>query len=480
MSNRQLPAASSGASRFAAPALMAAFIVLAVWGASHHAMWRDEMQAWLIARDSGTFADLIGNLSYEGHPPLWYLMLMPLARFGADPAAMHWIVIPCMAGAVALVLWRSPFSLPEKALFPFGYFILFEYAVKNRSYAVGCLALMTFCALWRERRRCPILPVLPLVVLAQVHVLFAIVAGAGLAALVTARVIEDGERGWPKRREIAALSLFAVGWFPAIVLPAIGAFVSSPPGTARSALERLVEIASLSALVAPQQSVITALAGTGALIAAGVLMRRKPAALALLGFATGGLIAVFVFIYGTSVWHRGILFLVFMAALWIAREPSDRIADVPFSANGLVVLGTVLLALQALAGLPALLRDGRVPISHARDVAGFIRGQGWAREPLIGLGDFAVSPVVAYLGAPKAYYADVGRWGSFVRWDRQRLERGSPQAVVANAAAIAAPHTLLAHPRFEPALLVAAGYREVARFTGASDAEENYVVYRRP
>ena len=44
-----------------------------------HAMWRYEMQAWLLARDSQTLGDLFFNLRYEGHPALWHLLLWPLA-----------------------------------------------------------------------------------------------------------------------------------------------------------------------------------------------------------------------------------------------------------------------------------------------------------------------------------------------------------------------------------------------------------------
>ncbi len=36
-----------------------------------HALWQDEWQAWLLARDSRSLAELFHNLRYEGHPALW-------------------------------------------------------------------------------------------------------------------------------------------------------------------------------------------------------------------------------------------------------------------------------------------------------------------------------------------------------------------------------------------------------------------------
>jgi hypothetical protein len=40
----------------------------------YHELWKDEWQAWLMARDMG-WGELLGSLYYEGHPALWYLYL---------------------------------------------------------------------------------------------------------------------------------------------------------------------------------------------------------------------------------------------------------------------------------------------------------------------------------------------------------------------------------------------------------------------
>ena len=46
----------------------------------NHEMWRDEIQAWLLARDSSNFLNLLNNLRYEGHTPLWHFLLFPLTK----------------------------------------------------------------------------------------------------------------------------------------------------------------------------------------------------------------------------------------------------------------------------------------------------------------------------------------------------------------------------------------------------------------
>ena len=81
-------------------ALGLAFLFLGVsaFTASHHEMWRDEIQAWLIARDSGSIFELFAHLKYEGHPGLWHLFLMPLTRITHSPVIMQVFHLPDCGG----------------------------------------------------------------------------------------------------------------------------------------------------------------------------------------------------------------------------------------------------------------------------------------------------------------------------------------------------------------------------------------------
>jgi len=44
------------------------FALLLGAGLANHEMWRDELQAWMLARVSATPATLLAKLRYEGHP----------------------------------------------------------------------------------------------------------------------------------------------------------------------------------------------------------------------------------------------------------------------------------------------------------------------------------------------------------------------------------------------------------------------------
>ena len=55
--------------------ITSAFFLLAAYLLSNHEMWRDEIQAWLLARDSTSVPNLFANLKYEGHPALCFARL---------------------------------------------------------------------------------------------------------------------------------------------------------------------------------------------------------------------------------------------------------------------------------------------------------------------------------------------------------------------------------------------------------------------
>ena len=146
------PAATDNHQRWLLLALAVFAAVLALLLA-HHEMWRDELQAWLLARDSGSLAMLWQNSRYEGHPLLWHLMLFPVAHLAARPEAMqvlHWMIA---VGVAALVLLRSPFPAWARVMVVFSYFPLYEYGTISRNYALGMLLLFVFCALCRPGRQ---------------------------------------------------------------------------------------------------------------------------------------------------------------------------------------------------------------------------------------------------------------------------------------------------------------------------------------
>ena len=145
-----LPAPDAGALRPAGAAsdrglAILAFVVMAVIGGvslAAHTMWFDELQAWNIARASHSLGDVFTNLRYEGHPPLWYLVLFPITRVTGDPRAMQVLEWLVLCAVYAVILFRSPFTIWLRIALVAGYFVTFEYGVISRSYGLGMLLLL--------------------------------------------------------------------------------------------------------------------------------------------------------------------------------------------------------------------------------------------------------------------------------------------------------------------------------------------------
>ena len=116
-----------------------------------HRPWLDEYQAVQLAVEAPDIPTLLDWLRYEGHPPLWYLILRGLAHF-MNPL----MTLPVAAGAFAVItqgaiLLRSPFTRCERLLIASSQFVLFEFLTLSRSMTMGAALLVVALALWRSR-----------------------------------------------------------------------------------------------------------------------------------------------------------------------------------------------------------------------------------------------------------------------------------------------------------------------------------------
>ena len=453
-----------------------------------HAMWRDEVQAWLIARDSADLLSLFHNLHYEGHASLWYLLMMPLTRISADPSLMQVLQFVIAVSVVVTVLWWAPFSGLEKGLFPFGYYTLYEYGVKSRGYALGCLLLFVLCTLWPRRRSHPVTVSLVLALLANVDILWMIVSIAAVIALAVDRSInqpaeEDGLRkvSWP---DLLALVIIGVGW-------ALAVATSMPPSDTGIAvgwfldfsMERLeVTLGALSVVLSPARSVLIDMAVAAILFIAGRRARNDPPAAIFFAISAIGLLTFFYTKYPDHEWHRGLIWIALVAAVWIDRRslPDKKSLSTRKSVLPPMLFAGILVC-QAYAGVKAVWIDLRQPLSRGRDVAHFIAANGWAKDPIIGLPDHTTVSIVGYLCVERAYYANGRRWGSFTIWDQLRRQPVDLDHVLDASEKFGSSVTWVSSVTtpIDRSLLGKHGFLEVGEFLGARDSDENFVVFRR-
>ena len=128
-------------------------LVLQLALTTRHRPWLDEWQALQLAVQSPRLSVLLFNLRYEGHPPLWYLILRGLAVLFSDPAR----ALPAAALLVAIpvqltILLAAPFGRAERVMLALSEFVLFEYLTLSRSLTLGIGLMVAIAALWKRPR----------------------------------------------------------------------------------------------------------------------------------------------------------------------------------------------------------------------------------------------------------------------------------------------------------------------------------------
>ena len=77
-----------------------------------HEPWRDETHAWLLARETG-LGGLWREMACEGHFLPWFLLLWPLAHWGAPAWTMGAVSWGLNGWAAGWLARRSPLSVPH-------------------------------------------------------------------------------------------------------------------------------------------------------------------------------------------------------------------------------------------------------------------------------------------------------------------------------------------------------------------------------
>lgn len=470
-----------------------------------HALWRDEVQAWVIAHVTATPWGLFHNLRYEGHPGLWYLLLWIASRFTTDPAAMQFVQFAIAAGFWYLVYRYAPFSAIEKLLLLLSYFLFWEYFVLSREYGLMVLFGFGYIAL---RARAPERVVAPWVVLALLANtdVFGAIWSIGLAATLALAQIAATRT---LLRGTAIGGLVYLGGFAL----AVATMMPAADGNFRVPIEVfyamraavVIDNTVTDAFVPISGNLLThparAFSGNAdyfwnprfdyvggmawmeivliaiiaaAVLACGVMARKRSIAVIE---PIGAVIATFVgsitfsYIWQTSASrHAGVLFLALTGALWLLRARQGGTAPRWWIA---------LLAVNALGGLITLQSEFR-PFSQAEATAVWLKQNGLARAFIMSAEDAQVG-IVGYLDRP---IYDLGCQCSrdFIRWNHTH-QIGLDNAVLTRRIDRVVGRTaggeilVLDHP-FVPAAGAQFDARLMHAFTGAAFDKGNFYVYR--
>lgn len=407
---------SGHAIRLAALALLALWLLMV--GAAHEP-WADEAQAWSLARDSGLAELMVERVRYEGTPGLWHVMLWIAQRCGLTYSQLYLIPVTCALAGAAVVLWRAPFPLWVRLGTVCSYFFAYQFAVIARSYSVDLL-LIPLAAWWfADRAERPLRYALVIGLIANLNT-----HGLLIAALLGFELLIQL---WRQARLTAPASLLALGLavvsgliaLATVWQPADSAFLAAgttPPWY--RVLPLYLGEAFVNRVSIFSRAQVTAVDWfAGILLTVYVLwrtalfLRTSPTRLLCLGlFAVLiGFTAVFA-----SPWHSGVLYLVWIFALWTGWRFADGAAH-----RAIMLPFAVVAVAQAVQTIGTGLWDYRATYSPAQEVAAVIaqfdRQHPDARIAAYGYKSFAVQPWL--LGNPYDNYHGGAARPSFVRWD---------------------------------------------------------------
>ena len=459
--------------RFAAM-VTAGFFVIALLGMLSHEMWRDEHQAWLVARDANSLSQLLDNMNYEGNPALWHFFLYWITRITHDPIYMQAFHLLIATSFIFIFNRYAPLSNLHKILFSFGYFPLYEYAVISRSYALGILLVFGVCALYKNRTTKYILIGVLLALLANVTIYAVVIACCVAGILVLDYFLYQQKNGKVMMQLAIGMIIFVAGvafslyqiWpdkdnsFPAPYATSLFDFprwwqVSSKLFTTYTYIPQIEEHFWNTNIyfkdtgttatgnfsdwlrVHPDYLLVWVIMPIIIFVSGILIFLRKPLILLLYLGTTLGLFSVY---YYTALMHSrycGYLLIALVICYWLAEYYPEKKYYSSLAGLGKRIskpFFTAVLLLNVIGAIVAYSMEIQYKFSTSKEAANYIKENKLDSLPIVGITDFTISPLATYLDT-KIYYPQMNDFGSFTIWSKRRKDQITFREAVASLGA---------------------------------------------
>lgn len=422
-------------------ALFLLYLLILFFSISHHELWGDELHSWNITKASTSYPDLIRNIRYEGHPPLWYSLMWLVTRFSHNLVYLQALQYILAGGFSFLFIFFAPFPRLAKCLVPFGYYFLFEYGTLSRNYAGALVLAFALCILLQPGYRKRVFLYYPLLfLLANTHLLGAVLA----AAIHVWRLLS-----WKAEHKSGPGLWIELVSGVLVILPSL--YFIFPPSDSEMNMQfwidrwnrqQLVDIAeapirsfvpvpawwqyhfwNTEFLVSLKSYSLTAkicvtLLSLSLVLVAGWLLKKDRRALLffLFNFLMTCLVAAIFPL--NSARYVGFIFISFIVALWLYFQGRGALCS--RQKNVLYIL----LLVQVISGAIALNRDFRYPFSNAGRVKELV-----AKVPLrecLVTDYWCLNNLAAFMDKP-FYCIELNQELSYILWD-QKMARAMKAA----------------------------------------------------
>lgn len=363
--------------------VFAVYVGLLAVAVSHHEPWMDEAQAWLLAKDTSLKDLLFKYLRYEGSPGLWHLILMIPAKLGLPYYTINILSALFAASGAWLFVHYSPFPAVIKILYPFSFFVFFQYGVVARNYCLISPILFLIAINYNKKNDQPYLFVLLLCLLANISAHTFLIAGS----IAFVHFI-DIAQGWKqldskmKLHQLAALFIFGVMALLVIYIimtpsdQIYAGYINTDPLNFWLVSKRMLG----GSLTLNEYTHFPWVFGSvaAAIFITSLLWFRKNQLL-LLYLLPLTLLSILFSLKYKNLWHQGVLFLLWMFVLWLSFEKYGA-QKLKLLAKSVIGGLSVVLAMQIYWCIDALSYDLYHNYSAGYSVAKYIKANKLDKE----------------------------------------------------------------------------------------------------
>lgn len=426
------------------------FSVLGLIGILNHSMWRDELNPWLIVRDSKSLGDLVANIHYEGHPVLWYFSLALLRKIVDNPIIMQIFHLAITVVSVTVFCLYSPFNYQQKFLFSFGFFPFYEYLLISRNYAFSMLFIFAFCTLFSSRKRTYAYLAILLGLLANSSA-YGLLGSFSLLLTLLAEFSFDSEHRQQYFSQSQKYDLF-LSILIIIFSFILSIYIITPPIDSylygglnngwviqldiRQLLKSIGRIFGSYLLIIPQHKrwldlIVCTIIALFLVILTLIKLSKKP--IPFFFYIIGNCV-IFAFTYFRFIGmprHFGHFYLVLIAALWLESYYQDsrvllnkffvRPNSITFVQKWHHIALMLILYVQFFGGIYSFSRDLVVPFSASRETSQYIQKAGLDNQFIVASRDANMAPLSGYLNR-KFYYPELQKMGSFTLFKKGRQD----------------------------------------------------------
>jgi len=391
-------------------------IGLIIYKLTFHELWKDEWQAWLVARDLG-LGDMLAFLNYEGHPSLWYLYLKAWTIL---PIQEH-ILLQIAHSSLLLITFYYLFvriKLPTlwKILISLSYFFVFEYGVINRGYILVTLLSLVAVNLIIRGNKTWLLGLI-LLLLCQTEAYGVIIAGAITVYLLLSSegnkiVLDKKKLAW----SIGGFLLFVLTVFPRGNEDDFTRAYNQQSFTTEVIHESIQgHLANVFTIGLIDDTASNGVSFIGLLISLLVLsflvwiFIRDRRILLTLFFGLLAFVSFGILIFSGGVRQWGMVYLLFVLMLILSHYKNSTWS---LSRYALVI---ALMIAPVVHGVRALITDAQIPFSNAEKMGLFIKEKVPENVPVVVINKFETAPVGAYADRP-LYELPSGEQFTYFKW----------------------------------------------------------------